>query len=148
MSNGIGEGYAGDVAPRTAWEALAGPSRAVLIDVRTRAEWSFVGLPSLADLGKQPITLEWQVFPSMTVNADFVEVLDRALDQAGFERDTPLYFLCRSGARSRHAAIAMTGAGWTRCFNVATGFEGPLDTSGHRGGVSGWKADGLPWTQS
>lgn len=148
MSNDDTGRYAGDVAPAEAWASLSQDGRAVLVDVRTRAEWSFVGLPSLADLGKTPITLEWQIFPSMAVNADFVETLDRALAEAGIGRDAPLYFLCRSGARSRAAAIAMTQAGWSRCFNVGPGFEGPLDASGHRGRVSGWKAEGLPWTQS
>lgn len=148
MSDAETGSYAGDVAPTEAWASLSNDRSAVLIDVRTRAEWSFVGLPSLVSLGKNPITLEWQIFPSMAVNPDFVEVLDGALVKAGFDRDAPLYFLCRSGARSRNAAIAMTAAGWSRCFNIGPGFEGPLDAGGHRGGVSGWKADGLPWTQS
>ena len=59
-----------------------------------------------------------------------------------------IYFLCRSGVRSKHAAIAMTEAGWARCFNIASGFEGPPDPAGHRGTVDGWKAQGLPWTQT
>lgn len=148
MSHEIVGGYAGDVDPAEAWSSLSSDGNAVLVDVRTRAEWSFVGLPSLAAVGKQPITLEWQVFPSMTVNPDFVEVLDSALTKAGIGRDAPIYFLCRSAVRSRHAAIAMTAAGWTRCFNIAEGFEGGLDGEGHRGRVAGWKARGLPWTQS
>lgn len=141
-------GYAGDVAPAEAWASLSTDPHAVLIDVRTRAEWSFVGLPSLADIGKSPITLEWQIFPSMAINPDFVEVLDGALTKAGIDRDAPLYFLCRSGARSRSAATAMTSAGWNRCLNIGPGFEGPPDPGGHRGRIAGWKADGLPWTQS
>ena len=140
--------YAGDVAPAEAWASLSADGHAVLVDVRTRAEWSFVGLPSLDALGKKPITLEWQVFPSMAVNPDFVEVLDGALTTAGIAKDAPLFFLCRSGVRSLHAAVAMTEAGWERCFNVAGGFEGPLDPERHRGAVSGWKAAGLPWIQS
>lgn len=140
--------YAGDVAPAEAWASLSADGRAVLVDVRTRAEWSFVGLPSLDALGKKPITLEWQVFPSMAVNPDFVEVLDGALTKAGIAKDAPLFFLCRSGVRSLHAAVAMTEAGWERCHNVAGGFEGPLDPERHRGAVSGWKAAGLPWIQS
>ena len=63
-------------------------------------------------------------------------------------KDAPLYFLCRSGIRSKAAAIAMAEAGFTACFNVAGGFEGPPDDRGHRGGSSGWKAEGLPWRQS
>ena len=141
-------GYAGDVTPREAWEGLSQDKRAILVDVRTRAEWSFVGVPQLAELGKTPITLEWQVFPAMAINPDFVDVLDGALTKAEIARDVPLYFLCRSGVRSRHAAVAMTAMGWSRCHNIASGFEGPPDPAGHRGTVDGWKAQGLPWTHS
>jgi rhodanese-related sulfurtransferase len=55
--------------------------------------------------------------------------------------------LCRSGARSRAAAMAMTAKGYNKCYNVAEGFEGNLDAEQHRGRVSGWKAAGLPWKQ-
>lgn len=140
--------YAGDVDPAEAWESLQGDPRTILVDVRTRAEWAFVGLPVLAALGKQPITLEWQVFPSMAANPEFVTVLDEALGKAGIARDTTILFLCRSGQRSRFAAEAMTAAGWTRCFNISEGFEGGLDGEGHRGRVAGWKARGLPWSQT
>ena len=148
MSNEFVGGYAGDVDPAEAWASLSTDPRAVLVDVRTRAEWAFVGLPTLASLGKQTITLEWQVFPSMGVNPDFVTVLDEALSKAGMARDVPILFLCRSGHRSRLAAEAMTAAGWSRCFNVSEGFEGGLDGEGHRGRVSGWKMRGLPWSQT
>ncbi len=148
MSNEIVGAYAGDVDPAEAWSSLSSDGRAILVDVRTRAEWAFVGLPTLAALGKQPITLEWQTFPSMAANADFVAVLDEALSAAGIGHDTPILFLCRSGVRSCHAAVAMTAAGWSRCFNISEGFEGGLDGDGHRGRVAGWKARGLPWTQT
>ncbi len=84
----------------------------------------------------------------MTHNPDFVAALTSALTEARVDFDAPVYFLCRSGVRSQHAAVAMTAAGWKRCFNIATGFEGALDGSGHRGRVAGWKALGLPWVQS
>lgn len=148
MSSEIVGAYAGDVDPAAAWASLADDARAVLVDVRTRAEWSFVGLPVLAPLGKQPITLEWQSFPTMSVNPDFVTILDEALSAAGFGRDTQVFFLCRSGHRSRLAAEAMTAAGWSRCFNIAEGFEGGLDGDSRRGRVAGWKARGLPWSQT
>ena len=61
-------GYAGDVAPTTAWKILSEHKDAVLIDVRTRAEWNYVGLPDLEKLDKKPALLEWQVFPSMQPN--------------------------------------------------------------------------------
>ncbi len=137
-------GYAGDVAPATAWKILSENRDAVLIDVRTRAEWNYVGLPELASIGKQPALLEWQVFPSMQPNPEFVS----ALGSACADKDAPLLFLCRSGARSAAAAKAMTAAGYSTCLNVADGFEGPLDANGKRGSAAGWKATGLPWRQS
>jgi rhodanese-related sulfurtransferase len=56
-------------------------------------------------------------------------------------------FLCRSGARSRAAAVALTGLGFAKAFNVAGGFEGDPDGERHRGNINGWKAAGLPWRQ-
>ncbi len=34
-----------NVPPARVWEALIGRSRAQLVDVRTDAEWNFVGVP-------------------------------------------------------------------------------------------------------
>jgi rhodanese-related sulfurtransferase len=137
-------GYAGDVAPATAWKILSERNDAVLIDVRTRAEWNYVGLPDLGALGKKPALVEWQVFPGMQVNPEFVAALSGALP----DKEAPLLFLCRSGARSAAAAKAMTAAGYSTCFNVADGFEGPLDAQAKRGTAGGWKAAGLPWRQT
>jgi len=87
--------------------------------------------------------LPWQLFPSMQVNADFTDQL-RA---AGLTPEHRLYFLCRSGGRSLAAAQAAQRAGFPHAYNIADGFEGPVDGEGHRGAVAGWKADGLPWRQ-
>jgi rhodanese-related sulfurtransferase len=141
-------GYAGDLLAIDAFTLLQGDARSVLIDVRTQAEWTYVGAPDIRTLGKTPFFLEWQTYPSMEVDAKFAARLDALLKAAGVEPGAPLVFLCRSGSRSRHAAVAMTSAGWTPCFNVSDGFEGPLDGSRRRGGVGGWKAGGLPWAQS
>jgi rhodanese-related sulfurtransferase len=137
-------GYAGDVAPATAWKILSERKDAILVDVRTRAEWSYVGLPDLDSLAKKPALLEWQVFPSMQPNSEFVSALSGALA----DKQAPLLFLCRSGARSAAAAKAMTAAGYSTCLNVADGFEGPLDAQAKRGSAGGWKAAGLPWRQT
>ena len=135
--------YAGDVSPAEAWQAVRENRDAQIVDVRTRAEWDFVGIPDLSEAGKQPILAEWQRYPTMEPNADFVEEV-RA---AGLMAGQPIYFLCRSGARSRAAAIAMTRAGFGPCFNIAGGFEGNKDPQGHRGNADGWKAEALPWVQ-
>lgn len=141
-------GYAGDASVGATFEAISRQADAQLIDVRTTAEWAYVGSPDLKGLGKEAIRIEWQVFPHMGINPDFVARLTAALEARGVQRSAPLYFLCRSGVRSKAAAIAATDAGFTVCFNVAGGFEGPPDPGGHRGRVAGWKAEGLPWTQS
>ena len=93
---------------------------------------------------KQPALLEWQVFPSMQPNPEFVTALSGAVA----DKDTPLLFLCRSGVRSAAAAKAMTAAGYSACLNVVDGFEGPLDAQAKRGTAGGWKAAGLPWRQT
>ena len=141
MSQSVG--YAGDVSPGAAWSSLADNVDAQLVDVRTIAEWAYVGLPDLSGLGKELITVEWKQFPAMSVNDGFVD----AVAATGVKRGAALYFLCRSGVRSRDAAIAMTARGFGPCFNIANGFEGDHDQQGHRGTVGGWKVEGLPWKQ-
>ena len=135
--------YAGDLRPTEAWELLKAEQAAQLVDVRTRPEWSFVGIPDLGSIGKKPILLAWQAYPAMQINPMFAEELGRTVSSP----ETPLLFICRSGTRSRAAAETMTAAGYRRCYNVAEGFEGQVDAEGHRGRKAGWKAAGLPWNQ-
>ena len=92
--------------------------------------------------------MEWQSFPPSGPNLEFADAVSSVLAKKGLDQSASIYFLCRSGARSQAAAIALTQAGYTNCFNISDGFEGPLDADGHRGTQSGWKAAGLPWTQS
>jgi rhodanese-related sulfurtransferase len=136
--------YAGDVSAAEAWERLKSDPRAQLVDVRTMAEWNFVGVPDLSALGRQAICIEWQQFPGGGRNPDFVGEASQALPH----KDAPVLLLCRSGARSRAAAIALTAAGFGQAFNIGDGFEGDADEEGHRGNRGGWKAANLPWRQS
>jgi rhodanese-related sulfurtransferase len=132
-----------NVPPKKVWEALNGDPLAQLCDVRTDAEWTYVGLTDLGAAGKQPVLIPWQVFPQMQVNTRFVA----QMKEAGFEPDQHIYFLCRSGVRSLAAAQAAAAEGYKHVYNIADGFEGPPDGAGHRGKISGWKASGLPWRQ-
>jgi rhodanese-related sulfurtransferase len=132
-----------NVSPGKTWEALKTDPNAQLVDVRTDAEWNFVGVPDLAAAGKQAVLLPWQVYPAMQRNAEF----EAQLSQAGFTPEHHIYFLCRSGVRSLAAAEAARAAGFPTVYNIADGFEGPPDGAGHRGVTSGWKAAGLPWRQ-
>ena len=132
-----------NVPPRQTWEALQRDPQAQMVDVRTDAEWAFVGVPDLAPAGKQVVLIPWQIYPTMAPNAAFVD----HLQQAGFSPDHHIYFICRSGVRSLSAAQAARDAGFPNVYNVADGFEGPVNADGHRGSAAGWKADGLPWRQ-
>jgi rhodanese-related sulfurtransferase len=136
-----------DVPVKEVWERLVADPAALLIDVRTRAEWAFVGLPDLSAIGKRPLLVEWQTFPDNRIDPQFAVRLAGMLKAAGASEDTELFFICRSGGRSKMAAQAMMAAGYPRCHNVADGFEGALDADRHRGRAAGWKAAGLPWAQ-
>jgi rhodanese-related sulfurtransferase len=140
-------GYAGNLSIADAYAILTADEKSVLVDVRTQPEWTYVGVPDLGRLGKTPIFQEWQIYPSMQVAADFTPRLVAALKARGADVSTPVLFICRSGVRSRSAAIALTEAGWSRCYNIAEGFEGELDGTRRRGALGGWRVRGLPWTQ-
>jgi rhodanese-related sulfurtransferase len=132
-----------DVSPRAVWEALMSNPAAVLCDVRTTAEWAFVGVPDLTQTGKQPLLIQWQVFPGMQDNPKFMAALEAAVPA----HESRIYFICRSGGRSMTSALMAKTAGYKHVYNVKDGFEGPADARGHRGNVAGWKAEGLPWKQ-
>lgn len=138
-------GYAGDLTPVEAWSLLDGDKTAQLVDVHTHAEWRFVGAPDLTSIGRKVHFVEWQDYPAMAQNLEFVARTSAVL---GPHKHAPALFLCRSGGRSRAAALTMTQAGYRRAYNIEGGFEGNLDSKGHRGHINGWKAAGLPWMQT
>ena len=139
-----------EVGPKETWDGLRNDKGAVLIDVRTHAEWSFVGLPDLSELGKELLLNQWAILPGMQQNPSFMDELDKQLDGAA---PSKIYFLCRSGVRSLSAAHLVSEALAARgqsvdCVNIIGGFEGDLDQDRQRGNMNGWKNDGLPWRQS
>ena len=137
-----------EVSVDEVWKRLSADETAQLIDVRTRAEWTYVGIPDLSGLKKETLLVEWQSYPTNQPDPDFAGKLDAALAARGVAKDSNLYFICRSGARSMSAARAMADRGYTACHNVRDGFEGPLSPDRHRGVVGGWKHATLPWSQS
>lgn len=139
-----------EMRPDAVWQEISSDSDAVLVDVRTRPEWAFVGFPDLSALGRKAILTEWQKYPTMEFNAEFAEDLDLALKGSN---PSSVYFICRSGQRSRAAArhfkeVSEARGRPVRCVNVSEGFEGVLDEFGHRSQIDGWKRRGLPWRQS
>lgn len=138
-----------EVSPPEAMDVLRDDPSSLLVDVRTRAEWTFTGLPVLDRPGGEVLAVEWVSFPSMAPNPRFYE---EVVEQAGGKLPERLFFICRSGARSMAAArlVAARAEAEGRaihCTNVAEGFEGDLDEEGHRGRRNGWKVHGLPWRQ-
>ena len=129
--------YDGALRPDEAHRLLRDHPKAVLIDVRSRAEWDFVGRVPGA------VEIEWTSYPGMQPNERFLEQL-----QSRVPKDAVAMFMCRSGGRSHETALAAKRAGYQTTFNVLEGFEGDRDSEGHRNSVGGWRAAGLPWTQS
>lgn len=129
--------YTGALLPAEAYELTQQVPDAKVVDVRTRAEWDYVGRVP----GSVPI--EWQSYPSSQPNPDFLRELE-----ARTEKDALVMFLCRSGARSHAAACAASEIGYANSYNILQGFEGDKDAHGHRASVGGWQFAGLPWVQS
>ena len=128
--------YAGALLPAEA-QALREAAGAVIVDVRSRAELDFVGrIPG-------SVEIELKTWPAMKPNPEFVQQLKAAVPAAA-----KVMFICRSGARSHEAATMALAAGYSSAFNVLEGFEGDRNSAGHRNTVGGWRASGLPWTQS
>lgn len=138
-----GLSYAGDITPEEAWKLLKDNPEAILVDVRTDAEWRFVGVPDISGLGRDVVFVQWSGTDGRR-NGRFVDELIEAGIGPG---ERPVAFICRSGNRSIGAAEVATAAGIGPSYNVLDGFEGQLDGDGHRG-ASGWRALGLPWRQS
>jgi rhodanese-related sulfurtransferase len=132
-----------ELSAKEAWERLVRSPSTRLIDVRTEAEWRYVGEPDLKSTGRDIVKVSWHLLPDMRVNPEFLNQLRGSVSD-----DDTLLFLCRSGGRSLAAAKAAEGAGIKQSFSIAGGFEGDLDENGHRGNRGGWKYQGLPWRQT
>lgn len=135
--------YRGDLLPKDSWDILSREDKAYLVDVRTAAEWHYVGEPDLTGLKSELLKIEWRTLPNMDLNPSFADDLLKRVP----DKSTNLIFLCRTGGRSGEAANKMATLGFANCFNVSHGFDGDLDFHDHRGRVSGWRADNLPWRQ-
>lgn len=130
--------YAGALLPREAYEVARADPRVTIVDVRTSAEWDWVGRVPGA------VHIEWNTYPASVRNPRFAEQL-RALVPA---TDVPVLFLCRSGGRSHSAAALAAQLGYPQAYNILEGFEGDRNAEGRRGTIGGWKVAGLPWEQS
>ena len=142
----------GEIDPTGAYNKLVSCSKSFLIDVRSQAEWNFVGFPNSVKMQNDVVFCEWASYPKMTKNPTFLEEL---LSKIYFRNVKNLYFLCRSGARSFQAASEVKSLilhsyqefSEISLFNVTHGFEGDLSEDSKRGKLNGWKCSNLPWRQ-
>jgi len=132
------------------------PAKVLFIDVRTRGELQFIGMPTMVD-AHVPFLLEttppqWDEAKStfrLVPNPRFATDVDQRLARKGLTRDDVVIVLCQSGMRAAAAADALTAAGYTKVYTTVDGFEGdPVAEGPHKGEriVDGWRNAGLPWT--
>jgi rhodanese-related sulfurtransferase len=137
---------------------MATKEKVMFIDVRTRAEVNFLGMPTVADANIPYMEIDnmysWDekkgVFKLEPNSGFLVEVQDR-LKQKGMDQGSKIIVMCRSGDRSAKAADLLAKAGYKNVYSVIDGYEGDIAKEGeHKGqrAVNGWKNSHLPWTYS
>ncbi len=134
----------GRVNPQEAHAMMRRTPGAVLLDVRSRVEFDYVGHPPGA------LHVAWKEFPNWEIDPHFAGRVRAALKEHGIAdpESTPIFAICRSGHRSLAAAEELARHGFRALYNVEEGFEGDKDAAGHRNTVNGWRVRGLPWEQT
>ena len=89
-----------EISPKQAAK-IVGSSDAVIIDVRTQAEWDAGHIPGAIHI------------PVAQLNSRLAE-----LEQY---KDSPVIMQCRSGKRSAQGAVALNAAGFTKLYNMDGG---------------------------
>ena len=128
----------------------------LFIDIRTRSELMFIGMPAAADahipfwLDPGPGSFDAAKGAFVPkVNPDFVAAVDRRLAAKGLTRQDPVVLICQAGGRAARAADALAEAGFAQPWIVVDGFEGDPAPEGPGKGlrtVNGWRNAGLAWT--
>ena len=135
--------YKRNLLPKMAVERLQSNSQALFVDVRSKAEYKYVGFP------ENSILIPWIDDPDWEPNPEvFSDLVMQELDGRENLLNTEIILICRSGFRSNEALKCLENKGFTQVSHVASGFEGDLDENDHRGNLNGWRHDGMPWSQS
>jgi len=140
-----------------AYKKVTDDSKKVLfVDVRTRAEINFLGMPQSVDANIPYMTLnEWYTWNEkkknfkLEVNSQFVDALNSRLAAKGLTKDDTVILLCRSGSRSAKAADLLAKNGFKKVYSIVDGYEGDKSKTAENKGqrvVNGWKNAGLPWS--
>ena len=135
--------YKRNLLPKMAVDRLQNNPQALFVDVRSQAEYKYVGYP------ENSILIPWIDDPDWEPNPEaFSDAVMQELDGRENLSDTEIILICRSGFRSNEALKCLENKGFTQVSHVASGFEGDLDENDHRGNLNGWRHDGMPWSQS
>ena len=135
--------YKRNLLPKMAVEKLQNNPQALFVDVRSKAEYKYVGYP------ENSILIPWIDDPDWEPNSEvFSDLVMQELDGRENLLNTEIILICRSGFRSNEALKCLENKGFTQVSHVASGFEGDLDENDHRGNLNGWRHDGMPWSQS
>jgi len=135
--------YKRNLLPKMAIERLQNNPQALFVDVRSKAEYKYVGFP------ENSILIPWIDDPDWEPNPEaFSDAVTQELDGRENLLNTEIILICRSGFRSNEALKCLENKGFTQVSHVASGFEGDLDENDHRGNLNGWRHDGMPWSQS
>jgi len=130
----------------------------LFVDVRTRAEVNFLGIPTVADANIPYMEMDnmysWDekkgVF-KLEPNSGFMTEIEERLKQKGLDINAKIIVMCRSGDRSAKAADLLAKSGYKNVYSVVDGYEGDVAKEGDRKGqraVNGWRNGNLPWTYS
>jgi rhodanese-related sulfurtransferase len=142
-----------DILSIEAYDMLNTVPNTYLIDVRTRAEYQFIGHAPMAHLfplyfmSDQLVQKDEQWEYQLTNNNKaFVEEISKK-----FQKDNNLLIISRDGTRSILAARQLIKAGFKNVYNVKDGFyrqlaqRNKIPAYNHRR-FYGWQWWGLPWT--
>ena len=128
--------------PSACYQKLKEDERCLLIDCRAEIEWQLTGTADLSEIHKKTLLVEWTNLANQR-NPEFINEIASYV-----RKDTPLIIMCRIGGRSAAAGNALIEAGFSDVTNMSEGFEGRADEKGQRNSFEGWRARGLPWSQS
>lgn len=126
------------ISSQQAWDMLMNNlTAAILLDVRTRMEYEYVGHAPNA------LNIPWVDLPYWHIDAEFADKVRSEVPE-----NATILAICRSGKRSMAALEKLASCGFANLYNIEDGFEGDLDENGHRNIINGWRATGLPWLQT
>lgn len=130
--------------------------KTIFIDVRTRAEVDFLGMPTVADANiPYMLTGDWGDWDEkkktfkLAPNSGFLPAVEELLKEKGLNKGSNIVVMCRSGDRSAKAANLLYQAGYKKVYSVVDGYEGDKAKDGPLKGqrvVNGWKNANLPWS--